>query len=80
MHGGGALHRYASDGRLVRSVTLPVSQPTMCAFVGPKLDEMVITSAAQGLSPAQRAAEPHAGALLRWRPGVRGIPRPCVVR
>ncbi len=34
IHGGGALHRYDPAGRLVATVALPVSQPTMCAFVG----------------------------------------------
>ncbi len=69
-----------SRGRLAGTVDLPVSQPTMCAFVGEALDEMVVTSATDKLTPEQRMREPLAGALLRLQPGVRGIPRPCVVR
>lgn len=80
IHGGGALHRYDADGELVSRIALPVSQPTMCAFVGPSLDEMVVTSARESLSPEQLAREPHAGGVFRLRPGVRGLPRPCVVR
>ena len=80
IHGGGVLHRYGGDGQLIGTVGLPVSQPTMCAFVGPALDRMVVTSATNGLTPEQRARQPLAGALLHLRPGVRGIPRPCVVR
>ncbi len=80
VHGGGALHRYDPAGRLVGTVELPVSQPTMCAFVGAGLDEMVVTSATDKLTPKQRASQPLAGAVLRLRPGVRGIPRPCLVR
>ena len=71
--GGAAVHRYL-DGRLERVITLPVSQPTSCCFGGEGLDELYVTSAWQGLSARQREAEPLAGALLRVRPGVRGIP------
>ena len=80
VHGGGALHRYDASGRLVLRVALPVSQPTMCAFVGRDLGEMVVTSARQKLTPEQLAREPHAGGLFRLRPGARGIPRPCTLQ
>lgn len=80
VHGGSALHRYDPAGKLIGTVDLPVSQPTMCAFVGDALDAMVVTSATDKLTLEQRAREPMAGAVLQLRPGVRGIPRPCVVR
>jgi sugar lactone lactonase YvrE len=51
----------------------------MCAFIGPNLDEMVVTSAREHLTPEQLAREPYAGGLFRLNPGVRGVPRPCVV-
>jgi sugar lactone lactonase YvrE len=70
--GGGAVHRYI-DGHLERVIKLPVSQPTSCCFGGARLDELYVTSAWQGLSAAERQAQPLAGALLRVRPGVRGI-------
>ncbi len=79
LHGSGRLHRYGSDGRLDAEIRLPVSQPTMCAFAGDALDVMYVTSASDHLSPEQLAAEPLAGALLRLRPGKRGIPRHCTV-
>ncbi len=71
--GGSAVHRYL-DGRLDRVVRLPVSQPTSCAFGGPELDELYITSARDGLAPDARLAEPLAGSLFRVRPGIRGVP------
>jgi sugar lactone lactonase YvrE len=80
VHGGGVLHRYDPSGDLIAQVALPISQPTMCAFVGPELDEMVVTSARQKLSEDELKREPHAGGLFRFRPGVRGLPRPCIVR
>ena len=79
-HGGGRLRRLRADGTLDRDVLLPVSQPTMCAFGGENLDVMYVTSARDKLSPEQLAREPLAGALLRLRPGERGIARPCTVR
>lgn len=82
LFGGWALRRYAPDGTLDREIRLPVSQVTSCAFGGEDYTDLYITSAtntATGtLSPEQRAAQPHAGALFRIRPGVKGIaPRAC---
>ena len=71
--GGGAVHRYL-EGRLAQVISLPVSQPTSCTFGGAELDELFVTSAREGLSLEQRAAEPLAGAVFRVRPGVRGLP------
>jgi len=75
IHGGSCLLRFTPDGRLDREVKLPVSQPTMCAFAGPELDVMYVTSAASGLGMLHKVTEPHAGGLFRLRPGVRGLPR-----
>jgi sugar lactone lactonase YvrE len=71
--GGGAVHRYV-DGRLDRVISLPVSQPTSCAFGGDNFEELFVTSASDGLSSEQRGAQPLAGAVFRVRPGVRGLP------
>jgi len=72
--GGGALHRYATDGALAAVVTLPVSHPTSCAFGGPDLTDLYVTSASVELTPAALARQPHAGGLFRVRPGVSGRP------
>jgi sugar lactone lactonase YvrE len=80
VHGGGVLHRYHPLGGLIAQVDLPISQPTMCAFVGPELDAMVVTSAREKLTEDELKREPHAGGVFRLRPGVRGLPRPCIVR
>ena len=79
LHGGSRLRRYTATGAVDRDIELPVSQPTMCAFAGEELDEFYITSAADKLTPEQRKREPLAGALLRLRPGVKGIARPCML-
>jgi sugar lactone lactonase YvrE len=80
LHGGGRLRRYTAKGELDREITLPVSQPTMCAFGGEALDDLYVTTASDMLTSEQRKREPLAGALLRMRCGAWGIPRPCYVR
>jgi sugar lactone lactonase YvrE len=72
--GGAALHRYAPDGGRERIVPLPVSHPTSCAFGGPDLDELYVTSARRPLTKEERARQPMAGGLIRLRPGVVGRP------
>ncbi len=47
---------------------------TSLTFGGPDLDELYITTAWEGLSEEQHAAEPLAGGLFRARPLVRGRP------
>lgn len=69
---GGSLHRYAPDGRLDHIVPVPASQTTKCAFGGPDLSDLYITTAFKGLDGTARAAQPLAGGLFRVRPGVRG--------
>jgi sugar lactone lactonase YvrE len=80
LHGGSRLRRYTAMGAVDRDITLPVSQPTMCAFAGEALDVIYVTTASDKLSPEQRRGEPLAGALLRLRPGERGIVRPFMLR
>jgi sugar lactone lactonase YvrE len=70
---GGAVRRYHPDGRLDRVIPLPVSRPTSCAFGGPDLVDLYVTTASERLSDAERAAQPLAGRLLRLRPGRTGI-------
>ena len=69
---GSAVRRYAPDGRLDMVIAIPAAQTTKCAFGGPDLDELFITSAWIGLTDQERAAQPLAGGLFRCRPGVKG--------
>lgn len=70
--GGSAVHRYTADGRLDTIVELPCSQVTSCCFGAAPLDELYITTSPLGLSDAERAAQPLAGGLFHFRPGVTG--------
>jgi sugar lactone lactonase YvrE len=73
---GGRLVRYAPDGRIDRIVAMPVDRPTCCAFGGPDLATLFITSTSQNMSAEDRAANPLAGGLFTMRPGVRGLAEP----
>src|SRR5579884_446443 len=71
---GWGLRRYAPDGTLDRTIPLPVQRVTSCVFGGPDLDVLFITTASVGVPDAERARQPHAGALFDYRPGVTGMP------
>jgi L-arabinonolactonase len=75
-HGGGRVCRYTPDGRLDRTIELPVTQPTCCAFGGPLLATLFITTARENLNAEQLAAQPLAGAVFAVDPGVAGLPEP----
>ncbi|MGH3251247.1 MAG: SMP-30/gluconolactonase/LRE family protein [Trebonia sp.] len=72
--GGGVLRRLAPDGTQDAVIRLPVSQPSSCAFGGPGMTDLYITTARVGLSEAELKAQPLAGRLLRLRPGPVGLP------
>jgi sugar lactone lactonase YvrE len=61
-------------GKLVQKIRLPVARPTSCAFGGPTLDTLYITSVTTELDAAALARQPGAGGLFRFSPGVRGVP------
>ena len=71
---GRAVRRYRPDGALDAVVSLPVSLVTKCAFGGPDLTDLYITTAWIELDAAGRTREPLAGGLFRVRPGVSGRP------
>jgi sugar lactone lactonase YvrE len=72
--GGGVVRRFAPDGSQDAVIPVPVSQPTSCAFGGPGMTDLYLTSASVGLTEAELKAQPLAGRLLRLRPGPVGLP------
>lgn len=74
--GGSRLVRYAPDGRIDRTVMLPVTQPTSCSFGGADLRTLYVTSARDGLDEDQLGKEPSAGAVFAFEPGVTGLAEP----
>lgn len=73
--GGGAVNRYAPDGSLLASVELPVERPTSCAFGGPELAILFVTTSREGLDNAARARQPDAGLVFSIDDlGLHGLP------
>ncbi len=70
--GGGEVHRYSPDGDLLARVPVPVDQPSSCAFGDD--GTLYITSAAAGLTPAQRLRQPLAGSVFALATDARGVP------
>lgn len=70
MWDGHAVHRYSPAGTLDRVIELPVQRPTACSFGGPDLTELYITTSRLDVDTERH---PDSGALLRIRPGHRGI-------
>jgi len=73
--GGSCVRRWnPHTGQVIGTIQLPASQITACAFGGPDLATLYITSAAIGLDEQALAREPHAGGLFVADPGVKGVP------
>ena len=80
--GGGQVRRYSPQGALLDTVTISVPGATSCAFAGPTLEDLMITSRS-GRMPEialsigvredrMECTAPEAGAVFVCRPGVRG--------
>ena len=75
--GDSSVGRFDPMGRLDRIIRLPVTHPTMCAFGGPDLDVMYVTSGTIFLNESQRAEQPLAGSIFAIHGlGVKGVPEP----
>ena len=71
---GGCVARFTPAGNLDRIVKLPVSLVTSCAFGGPSLDTLFVTSATISLDDKQLEAEPLSGRVFSVNVGVFGAP------
>lgn len=77
--GSSSIFAIASDGKVERQIVLPTSRVSSCAFGGAKLRTLFITTAQEGATADELAADPLAGALFAIEPGVAGLP-PDTVR
>ena len=69
----GLIHRFTPEGKLDRSLAVPVKKPAMCAFGGADLDTLYVTS----IRPAGDISDqPLAGGVFALRPGVKGLAEP----
>jgi sugar lactone lactonase YvrE len=74
----GQIHAFDAQGQWTRSLTVPMPKPAMCAFGGPRLDQLFVTSIIPAQSsPAERGAS---GAVIALEPGAQGLPEPVFNR
>ena len=74
---GWKIVRYDPQGNVAAEIRLPVECPTSCAFGGPDLDQLYVTSSTALAARDHRQTQPLAGDLFRIEAGVRGLPEPA---
>ena len=73
-YGGSRVRRWNPEtATVLAEVELPTASITACAFGGPGLDQLYITSASFRMSDAEKAEQPHAGGFFVADVGVRGL-------
>jgi sugar lactone lactonase YvrE len=73
--GGAKLTRWdPHTGQLMAEIPLPAWNVSSCAFGGPDLTDLYITSARKGMSTEQLEKYPCSGGLIRVRTNIQGMP------
>jgi sugar lactone lactonase YvrE len=72
--GGSAIARFSAAGNFEGYVELPCAWPTSCAFGGPGLDRLYVTSARFTMSAKHLSAHPLEGCLFELDVGPLGNP------
>lgn len=70
---GWKIARYDPAGQLMVEIKMPVQRPTSCAFGGPALTDLYVTSA---LVDGLREDQPLAGSLFKIATDIAGLPEP----
>ena len=70
--GTGQVTRYDPDGGEIATIELPVSHPTKCAFGGPDMRTLYITSARTEISSNELRFQPLAGSVFSIETDVQG--------
>jgi len=73
---GGKVMQLAPDGRTIAEHPVPAMCPTMCAFGGPDLRTLYITSARQQRDADELARLPLSGGIFALQVDVPGLPEP----
>lgn len=72
---GNAVAQYNSKtGKLMQKIAVPAHNVTSCAFGGPNLDILYITTASVDMTEAEKQQFPLAGSIFSVKPGVSGMP------
>ena len=76
LYEGGRVVRLSPEGEKVAEYPVPARNPTMCAFGGPDLRTLFVTSARQGHNAEDLDRWPGSGDLFAMRVDVPGQPEP----
>jgi sugar lactone lactonase YvrE len=74
IYGGGRIQRYSANGELREELLVPAEQTTCCAFAGPGLHYLYVTTATENWTEEQRRADPGAGLVYMFDTEVTGQP------
>lgn len=74
----GQIHRFNPQGKLLLSVEVPVSKPSMCAFGGPDMNVLFVTSIQPAAAVGNEAC--LSGAVFSLELDVQGLAEPCFSR
>jgi sugar lactone lactonase YvrE len=72
--GAGRVQRYSPEGELREELHVPAMETTSCAFAGPGLNRLYVTTATEDWSEEERLAEPTAGLTYRFDTDAVGRP------
>ena len=72
--GAGRVQRYSPTGVLREELHVPAMETTSCAFAGPGLNRLYVTTATEDWSDEERRAEPTAGLTYRFDTDAVGRP------
>jgi len=73
----GKVVRLSPSGELLAEFPIPALCPTMCAFGGPELRTLYVTSARQRREPEELARLPQSGGLFAMATDAQGLPEPA---
>jgi sugar lactone lactonase YvrE len=76
-YGGGKVARLSPAGAVLAELPVPAQCPTMCAFGGPDLKTLYVTSARQFRSDEELTRLPLSGGLFAMAVAVPGLPEPA---
>lgn len=71
--GVGEVRRYSPAGEVVAIYKVPATQTTCPAFIGADADRLLVTSAREGMSSEEKAADPKAGFTFELGVKVKGV-------
>jgi sugar lactone lactonase YvrE len=74
----GKIHQFSPQGELISSLNVPVSKPSMCAFGGPNMNILFVTSIQPAVAVGNEAG--LSGAVFSVELNVKGQVEPCFSR